>query len=62
MPLYEYHCRTCEETFEKLQRQPEQEVPCPHCGKPAKRTVSLFSGATESGGGGCASPAGSGFG
>jgi len=62
MPLYEYRCQTCEETFEKLQRQPEQEAPCPHCGEPAKRIVSLFSGSTESGGDGCASPAGSGFG
>lgn len=61
MPLFEYHCRDCQETFEKLQRQPEREITCPSCGKPARRTVSVFSGSTESGSG-CASPAGSGFG
>ncbi len=61
MPLFEYYCRDCETTFEKLQRQPAAENACPHCGKPAKRAVSLFSGTLDSQGG-CSRPAGSGFG
>jgi len=61
MPLFEYHCRDCNETFEKLQRQPEPAVICPNCGKLARRAVSVFSGATDSSSG-CASSAGSGFG
>ena len=31
MPLYEYHCRACSATFEKLVRDGSR-VACPHCG------------------------------
>lgn len=58
MPLFEFHCRECEETFERLLRQPQDEAPCPLCGKPAKRKVSPFSATGSSG---CSSPPGSGF-
>ena len=61
MPLFEYHCRNCQETFEKLQRQPERESACPHCGKTAKRVISLFNGSAGSDVG-CAGSTGSGFG
>ncbi len=61
MPLFEYQCRDCNETFELLQGQAEQEVACPRCGSAAKRVVSLFAGSVESGSG-CAAPGGSGFG
>lgn len=31
MPLYEYHCSTCESTVEVLQRRPEEKPECPAC-------------------------------
>ncbi|HID96394.1 MAG TPA: zinc ribbon domain-containing protein [Candidatus Latescibacteria bacterium] len=35
MPIYEYKCQVCEEKFEELVRNPEQEAAlrCPSCGK-----------------------------
>ena len=58
MPLYEYVCEECEETFEVIRSaSATDEVTCPECGSPAKKLVSLFSkGASGSsgGGGGCA--------
>ncbi len=57
MPLFEYICPNCNTIFEKLQNQ-QQEVPCPECGRPAKKKVSLFSASSS----GCTPPAGSGFG
>lgn len=57
MPLFEYICPNCNTIFEKLQNQP-QEVPCPECGRPAKKKVSLFSASSSA----CTPPAGSGFG
>ena len=62
MPIYEYECPCCREKFEKLQRRAEEQPACPRCGKPAQRSVSVFAGATATAGGGCAGPAGSGFG
>jgi putative FmdB family regulatory protein len=55
MPLYEYICPNCRESFEKLANI-EQDVACPACGRQAKKKVSVFAAST------CASPAGSGFG
>lgn len=60
MPIFEYRCRECGETVEKIQRQPAEQIPCPRCGKPAKKEVSLFA-AAAGGGGGCAAPGSSGF-
>jgi len=32
MPIYEYHCATCDKSFEKLVfTGEEQDVRCPHC-------------------------------
>jgi len=31
MPIYEYRCRNCDATFEKLVRSGDT-VTCPHCG------------------------------
>ena len=31
MPIYEYHCRNCEATFETLV-QAGADATCPHCG------------------------------
>ena len=62
MPLYEYHCRSCQNTFEKLQKQPSENLACPNCGHTAKRSVSVFAGASQHSESGCARPGGSGFG
>ncbi|WP_162179093.1 FmdB family zinc ribbon protein [Pelobacter seleniigenes] len=40
MPIYEYHCRLCNRTFEKIQRLKQPEALCPHCGQPAEKKVS----------------------
>ena len=66
MPLYEYHCPTCQNKFEKLQSMSATGADCPNCEQPAKRAISVFarvsSGSTEPmdmgsmppmGGGGC---------
>jgi putative FmdB family regulatory protein len=61
MPLYEYKCDSCKETFEVIRRITEKDdVKCPECGKPAKRQITGFalggSGDGRSapvGGGGC---------
>ena len=57
MPLFEYFCKKCNQKHEKLLAEPLEENPCPHCGKPAKRVVSLFASGSP-----CVSPPGSGFG
>jgi len=62
MPIFEYRCRACGKTFEKIQRQPAEEIPCPSCGQPATRSVSVFAATgSDNAGGGCAAPGGSGF-
>ncbi|MFN7210535.1 MAG: FmdB family zinc ribbon protein [Aggregatilineales bacterium] len=42
MPIYEYVCQTCHETFEKrVSAEKADEVACPACGAPnAKRKLS----------------------
>jgi len=57
MPLFEYHCERCAKTFEKLLKKQETALPCPVCGQPAHKTVSVFASTT-----GCSAPSGSGFG
>ena len=51
MPLYEYHCPTCQNKFEKLQPMSATGADCPNCEQPAKRAISVFarvsSGAPE---------------
>jgi putative FmdB family regulatory protein len=57
MPIFEYLCRQCGEMIEIIRKNITDEVPCPRCGGPAERTVSVFSGKTTTGsgeGGGCA--------
>jgi putative FmdB family regulatory protein len=66
MPLYEYRCDECDETFEVLRRITEKDdVRCPRCDRPARKLLSGFSVGGDrtstdfgSSGGGC----GSGFG
>jgi putative FmdB family regulatory protein len=45
MPLYEYQCEECGESFELLVRSSDQqdEVTCPKCGgKKVRKAISLF--------------------
>lgn len=66
MPLYEYHCATCNTRTERLRPMgaAEEETPCPACGGVARRTLSTFSaftageGGTRAVGGACAGCAG----
>ena len=73
MPLYEYHCPTCQYKFEKLQPMSSTGADCPNCEQPAKRAISMFArvgaGAPEPadmapmpqmGGGGCGAACGCG--
>ncbi len=41
MPLYEYHCETCDRIFEALRSLRESDVPtpCPKCGGDAERIM-----------------------
>jgi putative FmdB family regulatory protein len=32
MPIYEYRCRPCDQTFEALIRTPDEVARCPRCG------------------------------
>jgi len=41
MPIYEFHCPACNRTFEKLSKMADTDQPCPDCGKPAKKAISL---------------------
>jgi putative FmdB family regulatory protein len=54
MPLYEYQCQTCGNSFEKLRRMQEadRELQCPECGSGVQRLVSTFAA------GGCQAPGG----
>jgi putative FmdB family regulatory protein len=67
MPLFEFHCPECKETFEELLRNVEQsdEVECPTCGNAKVErlqsgfcTVSGSGGSTGSSGSGCSSHGG----
>lgn len=51
MPIYEYHCESCESDFEVLQRigEDEKDLHCPQCGHDkVKKQFSAF--ATAGGG------------
>lgn len=64
MPLFEYQCLGCGHSFEVFTQRREGTVTpaCPACGKPrVERVLSSFSGKT-SGGAGCTTSGGLGFG
>ena len=64
MPIYEYHCNSCDQTFEKLSKMSDSAQPCPDCGKPAAKAISIpspgqvSSGAAASGPPPCAATCG----
>jgi putative FmdB family regulatory protein len=65
MPIYEYVCEDCQNQFEKIVINKQQEISCPKCAsKKAAIQLSVFatagngsssgpSGSSSSGGGGC---------
>jgi putative FmdB family regulatory protein len=63
MPIYEYKCEKCGNSFEKLVFGSDKEpVSCPECkAKDVKRLLSSTGFISSSGGGGCSTGAPSGF-
>ncbi|MBD3257775.1 zinc ribbon domain-containing protein [candidate division GN15 bacterium] len=63
MPIFEYKCNDCDETFEELVSSKDSAVPCPKCGSSnTHKLLSVFaasggswSAAPSCGGGGCGS-------
>jgi putative FmdB family regulatory protein len=58
MPIYEYQCAECGETFEKFLRtfSEQEELTCPRCGsKDVRKAISLFGlgSATSTGSSSC---------
>jgi putative FmdB family regulatory protein len=49
MPLYEYHCKTCDNTFDKLQSMSSTGTDCPKCEQPAQRAISVFASVSKGG-------------
>ena len=49
MPLYEYHCPTCKNKFDKLQPMSATGADCPVCEQPARRAISVFAAVTSGG-------------
>ena len=71
MPLYEYTCQVCLNTFEKLRpiSQMDDDAPCTDCGSDSSRQLSVFASfsvdssgemSAVAGGGGCCGGAGGG--
>ena len=44
MPIYEYHCEKCANTFESMRSMANRDgpAPCPKCGNEGKRQISAF--------------------
>ena len=49
MPLYEYHCPTCNHKFDKLQSMNAIGADCPRCEQPARRAISVFAAVSKGG-------------
>ena len=65
MPMYEYGCKTCHGSFDRLRRmdQRDDDVACPHCGDAhVQRKLSVFAAFSKSADGAvaAATPAASG--
>ena len=51
MPIYEYRCQECQQTFEEWQKDfTDRQVPCPVCGCKAERLISSSSFVLKGGG------------
>ena len=62
MPIYEYDCCDCANTFELLRQMEDVsvEIPCTKCGSASRRRVSIFSSYSKGEGGGIKQIAGGG--
>ena len=50
MPIFEYRCAECGNSFEKIRRTPTEQETCPLCGGRADRAVSApVAGASSAG-------------
>ena len=49
MPLYEYHCPTCDHQFDRLQPMSASGADCPVCEQPARRAISVFAAVSKGG-------------
>ena len=49
MPIYEYHCPTCNNKFDKLQPMNVSGADCPMCEQPARRAISVFAAVAKGG-------------
>ena len=49
MPIFEFHCHSCNQDFEKLVFGADPEVECPHCGQ--AKVEKLMSACVRQGGG-----------
>jgi putative FmdB family regulatory protein len=48
MPIYEYTCPECGETFDKLVRSADAEIACPRCGsREVRKKVSVFASSSR---------------
>ncbi len=57
MPIYEFRCPSCKKEFELFIRSSKApSPPCPTCGGPATRKVSVFSAQTGAASGGGPAP------
>ncbi len=63
MPIYEYHCQKCGESFEKLVfKGDSEEIDCPECGgAEVKKLLSCASFMSKSSIGSCSTSAPKGF-
>jgi len=51
MPIYEYRCQECQQSFEEWQKDfSEHHAPCPVCGGKAERLISSTSFVLKGGG------------
>ena len=51
MPIYEYRCQDCQQTFEEWQEDfVDRQVPCPVCGAKSERIMSSTSFVLKGGG------------
>jgi putative FmdB family regulatory protein len=49
MPIFEYNCGKCDETFELLVKRYDEKVKCPKCGSTrVEKLFSLFAGSCSS--------------
>jgi len=65
MPLYEYQCQDCQESFEKIVRFSEADLlpPCPNCGsKDTRKKISAAAALGGASGGSSGGSCGSGGG